>query len=93
MLTVNLIGVGDVFFAPKIASNPDDFIFVMSIEGMLRHQPIGDYYGSIAGDCNVDFWPGGDLVHTDPPAWLNFPGYSDGDYTGYKIVVRTWQTS
>jgi len=86
-----IIGVGDIYFKPNMNSNPDDFLFVMSIYGEIQFQPLGDYYGSVAGDVSVELQPNCTLAWDEPPE-LNFPGNSEGDYTGYDLEVRTWQT-
>jgi len=69
-----IIAVGDIYFAPGGSSNPGDFVFIMSIGGKVRFQPLGAFYGSIAGDVIVELWPGGTFAWT---GWygrgLNFP--------------------
>jgi hypothetical protein len=69
-----IIAVGDIYFSPRGSSNPDDYVFVMSIDGKVRFQPQGDFYGSIAGDAEVYLAPGGTFSWT---GWsdegLNFP--------------------
>jgi len=69
-----IIAVGDIYFAPGGSSNPDDFVLVMSIDGKVRFQPQGDFYGAVVGDVIVELWPGGTFGWTD---WsdedLNFP--------------------
>ena len=81
-----IIAEGNVFFSPKTQSNPDDFVFVMSTEGWLQMQPNGDFYGSVAGDVEVDLQPGAVLTWRPPPAGLNFP---DGTTGGAHI--RTYK--
>jgi len=68
-----IIAKGDVDFQPAIASGPGDFVFVMSVEGTTEMHPNGDFYGSVAGDTQVQLQPGCTLTRTDPPSWLNFP--------------------
>jgi len=52
-----IIAVGDIYFAPNMDSNPDDFVFVMSIDGTVTLQPSGDFYGALAGDVEVTIQP------------------------------------
>jgi len=52
-----IIAVGDIYFAPNMDSNPDDFVFVMSIDGTVQLQPSGDFYGALAGDVEVTIQP------------------------------------
>ncbi len=52
-----LIAIGDIFFSPNIASSAEDFLFTMSIEGFTTLNPGSTYYGSIAGNAEVDLQP------------------------------------
>jgi len=52
-----IIAVGDLYFAPNMATNPDDFVFVMSINGTTTLQPGGDFYGALAGNVDVTIQP------------------------------------
>lgn len=52
-----IIAVGDIFFEPNMATNPDDFVFVMSINGTTTLQPGGDFYGALAGNVKVTIQP------------------------------------
>jgi hypothetical protein len=88
-----IISAGDIYFKPDMNSSLGDFIFIMSINGEVQFQPQADFYGSVAGDVLVDLQPNCSLIWSPPPLDLNFPGYSEGDYTGYDLEVRTWQTS
>jgi len=88
-----IISAGDIYFKPDMNSYPDDFVFIMSINGEIQFQPNADFYGSVAGDVMVELQPGCSLTWFPPPPDLNFPGYSEGDYTGYDLEVRTWQTN
>ena len=83
-----IIAIGDILFQPGMESNPDDFVFVMSIEGTIDFKPSGGtFYGSIAGDVNVDlknaslYWqPLGEGKE------LNFP------IEGYQAMkILTWE--
>jgi hypothetical protein len=76
---------GDVVFLPKAQLSVDEFVFVMSIEGTTQLQPQGDYYGSVAGNVEVDLQPGSLLLWKEPPAGLNFP-----DGTSGIVQIRTY---
>lgn len=52
-----IIAVGDIFFEPNMATNPDDFVFIMSINGTTTLQPGGDFYGALAGNVDVTIQP------------------------------------
>jgi hypothetical protein len=68
-----IIAVGDIRFMPNILAGEGDFIFVMSIVGDLTAQPLGDFYGSMAGMVEIDYQPGVTLTWSIPPNDLNFP--------------------
>ncbi len=54
-----IIAVGDVYFAPKgDVGSPDNFVFIMSVEGTVLLQPSGTFYGAIAGNLKVIQQPG-----------------------------------
>lgn len=87
-----IIAEGDIVFQPSMESNPDDFVFVMSIGGTVNFRPSvepsgGTFYGSLAGDVSVDlqnasfYWqPLGEGEE------LNFPG------EGYQTMeILTWE--
>jgi len=69
-----IIAVKNVTFWPTCQNEPDDFIFIMSMEGWVWFKPMGSFTGSLAGDVTVDLWPGATFSHYDPiPFNLNFP--------------------
>ena len=81
-----IIAEGDVVFAPSIESNPDDFVFVMSIEGTLFMLPLNDFFGSLAGDVEVQLQPGSSVTWTDwSDEGLNWLDGSSGD-----LEIRTY---
>ena len=61
-------------------SNPDDFVFVMSIDNQVWFNPNGDFTGAIAGEAHVQLQPNNYLQWID---WrdkpLNFPTGGDDD--------------
>jgi len=59
-----IIAVGDITFQPSISGA--DFVFVMSIEGWVWFKPQGDFYGSVAGDVEVQLQPNTTLTWVDP---------------------------
>lgn len=85
----------DITFQPSMESNPDDFVFVMSIEGKVHFQPAhGTFYGSLAGDVTVELWPGTGLVWhpLGEGVDINFP-ISDYQYQTNvgRVTMRTWE--
>lgn len=67
-----LIAVGDINFSPQVSG---DYLFVMSISGQINFQPQGDFYGSVAGNTNINLQPGCSLNWVDPGVGeLNMPG-------------------
>ncbi len=87
-----IIAVGDIEFKPNMATTPNDFVFVMSVQGTTTFQPGGDYYGSIAGDVEVVLQPGGTFTWVQ---WrdknLNYPNISTANWV--PPVVKTWEIS
>lgn len=69
-----IIAVGDVHFAPNLGNS--EFIFVMSVDGTVTAQPGGDFYGSFAGNIEIDLQPGVIIEWIEPPLGLNFFGGS-----------------
>jgi len=60
-----IIVVGDIYFAPDgDVGSPDNFVLIMSIEGTVTLQPIGDFYGAVAGNAAVTLQPGNTLEWT-----------------------------
>lgn len=87
-----IIAIGDVDFSPDLDSEPDDFIFVMSVDGTVWFKPLANFYGSIAGNVEVELWPGGtfywrELYKEDKDA-LNWPS---GNMEMLEII--TWEVS
>jgi hypothetical protein len=54
----------------------DDFIFVMSVSGNLQAQPMGDFYGAMAGLVEVQYQPNSAIAWSEMAFDPNFP---DGD--------------
>ena len=85
-----IIAVGDIDFQPSISSDEDDFVFVMSLEGEVRFNPQGDFYGAVAGTIKVDLQPNCNLEWKKYPDGLNFLGEDDSKL---RWEIRTWQIS
>lgn len=90
-----IIAVGDIFFSPYIDSNPDNYVFVMSVEGTVWFNPGSDFYGAIAGNVEVQLQPGVSATWTPPPTeeegGVNFPGGGGGG--GVDWGIYTWEIS
>lgn len=86
-----LIAEGDITFQPATTSGPDDFVFIMSIDGTSTIQPGGTFYGSVAGDAEVYLAPGTSLTWPGEPedGLLNFPGGDSGSSGPLKILTYT----
>ena len=85
-----IIAIGDVTFSPQMATDPDEFIFVCSLEGTVYFGPQGDFSGTIAGNIEVQLQPGTQLEWLPPPDGLNFP---DGSGGGWVWGIQTWEIS
>jgi len=87
-----IIAAGDVDYQPNISG--EDFVFLMSLEGVVTLQPGNDFYGSIAGECEVNLWPGTELIWSDPPIdSLNFPPSGGGPGMGVFWGILSWEIS
>jgi len=70
-----IIAVGEVDFQPTMASDEDDFVFIMSLENQVKLHPSGDFYGALVGNATVELQPNCTLTWR-PIAegeYLNFP--------------------
>ena len=92
-----IIAVGDIYFSPKgDVGDENNFVFIFSIEGMIDMNPNGDFYGSIAGNIQVDQQPGNELVWNTigTEGGLNFPmeaGVLGGSTE--EMVIGGWNIS
>ena len=67
-----IVALGDLDYQPNLSS--DDFVFLMSLAGIVKLRPGGDFIGSVAGQASVELLPGTSLVHPpEVPDGLNFP--------------------
>ena len=62
----SIIAIGDVFFSPDISSGEDNYLFTMSVEGTTTLNPGSTYYGSIAGNADIDLQPGITITWINP---------------------------
>ncbi len=86
-----IIAEGDIDFAPNMVSDPNDFVFVMSIKGTVHFHPGGNFYGSIAGNISIELAPGNFLKFNPPPEeGVNFP--TEGAELDIRPLLRTWRT-
>jgi len=66
-----IIAVGDIDFYPNIAAGSEnDFILVMSVEGMVNLHPGGNFYGAIVGEVEVEAQSG----KTPTIIWTSYEG-------------------
>jgi len=88
-----IVALGNIFFSPRLESSPDDFVFVMSVYGWLQFNPgapSSDFYGSLAGNVDVQLQPGKNLNWTGPPPELKFPG-AEPSARNVIQAIRTWE--
>jgi len=90
-----IIACGNINFQPGIMSSPGDFVFVMSATGQVNFQPSGNFYGSVAGDVNVNLQPGNALTwHSLGGTSLNVPAsISSETQTVTGATIRSWTVS
>ena len=89
-----IIAVGDINFHPSVTSEEDEFVLVLSLEGMVDFQPSGDFTGCIAGNAHVQMQPHCQIYWTDPEGkGLNVPwGVDEGKLppvTGLSVL--SWE--
>ncbi len=81
-----IIAVGDVKLDATVTGDPNNFVFVISIEGTTWFNPNGEFYGSVAGDTEVQLQSNTSITWTDPSGVdLNFPTSSS------TFEIETWQ--
>jgi hypothetical protein len=70
-----IIAIGDMYFEPQTEAGVTDPIFVMSVLGTTQVQPQGDFFGSIAGNVEIQLQPGTSINYPEDEGWydnLNF---------------------
>jgi hypothetical protein len=83
-----IIAIGDINFQPGI-ENADEYIFLLSVDGWVDFSPQDSFYGSVAGDVDVNLQPNVSLYNEeDPPDGLLLPGEDDS----INIIsgIHTW---
>ncbi|MFC1910746.1 hypothetical protein ACFLXC_05640 [Chloroflexota bacterium] len=78
-----IIAISDITFSPQVSGS---YLFIMSVEGQVDFQPQGDFYGSVAGDTNINLQPNCTLN------WVN-PGVAELDMPGHFnniSGIKTW---
>jgi len=90
-----IVAIRDINFQPTMESNPDDFVFVMSCEGLVNFQPTtphGTFYGSVAGNVSVDLKNSTFRWHPlAEGTTLNFP--IDLYETVNAATIQSWDVS
>jgi hypothetical protein len=65
-----IVALGDVYFSPKSGTEPGKFVFIISVSGTLTAQPSGTFYGSLAGNVEIEIKQG-----VDPKVeWVDYEG-------------------
>jgi hypothetical protein len=66
-----IITIGDIYFQPKMLTEDDEFVMIMSLEGTVDLHPSGTFYGSINGYYAVDVSPNNAITQVDGDAFWN----------------------
>jgi len=66
-----IVAIGDIYFEPNIEAGMTEPIFIMSITGDSFLQPGGDFYGSIAGNVEVQLQPGTSVNYPEEEDWYD----------------------
>lgn len=62
-----IIALGDIIFMPNVQQvDPGSYILLMSVDGTVKFQPTGDFYGTVAGNVEAILQPNYDLIWNDP---------------------------
>ena len=87
-----IIAVGDVQFNPNMSSGNEDFLLVMSVEGIITFNPGTDFYGALVGNVDVTLQPNITLNWLSPEGkGLNFPGADPNDSSRWIWKINTWE--
>lgn len=79
-----IIAVGDLNFQPDLRSGTHH-IFLMSVVGTVMLRPNGSFYGSVAGNADVQLQPGYFLDGTGGGGGWHFPPIFDTEINTYNI--------
>ena len=67
-----IIAIGNIELKPNFDGSEEDYLLVMSVLGKTYMQPVGEFYGTLAGTSEVDL-QNSTAEWTEPPEDLNFP--------------------
>lgn len=76
-----IVAIGDIYFEPNIEAGMTEPIFIMSITGDTFLQPGGDFYGSVAGNVEVQLQPGTSINYPEEADW----------YGSYNFLIGVQQ--
>jgi hypothetical protein len=88
-----LIAVGGIYFKPKSQVTTDP-VFVLSVLGETQMQPMGNFYGAVAGNVTVTLQPNTSLTYPIGGfGTLNFPGLGPAIETNPVCRIESWEVS
>jgi len=87
-----IIAIGDVYFEPKTEAGVTDPIFVMSVSGTTLVQPQGDFYGSIAGNVEIELKPGTSINYPESEGWVDGLNFLIG-VKRLAYSIDSWEVS
>ena len=76
-----IVVIGDIYFEPNIEAGMTEPIFIMSVTGETFTHPGGDFYGSIAGNVEIQLQPGTSINYPEEEDW----------YEGYNFLIGVQQ--
>ena len=76
-----IVAIGDIYFEPNLEAGMTEPIFIMSITGDTFLQPGGDFYGSVAGNVEVQLQPGTSINYPEEEGW----------YDSYNFLIGVQQ--
>jgi len=83
-----IIAIGQIIFKTNGETDPEGFIFLMSINDKVDIRNGDSIYGAVAGDALVELKNGCDLTLTDVPEdGLNFPGGDSGSSSSQLEIL------
>jgi hypothetical protein len=90
-----IIARNDIDFQPNLDSEGEDFILVLSLEGVVWFNPGTDFTGCIAGEAHVQMQPGNTINWISPEdKGLDVP-WGAGNYTKLPPVtglrIESWE--
>jgi hypothetical protein len=80
---------GAIYFEPNIDAGTTDPVFIMSAESISTLKPGVDFYGSVAGNVDIEPYPGTEITYPIGGfGEINFPDLVE-DYRVYSIA--SWE--